>query len=269
MQKIQIPTSIDWAIKAVEPVEAPKIHRRFNIILLSAYLDSLGYDDGVIFTDMVNNSKMEKIHKSQNQVEEFIRVYKEEGDVVSRIRAVNEKYNLIKSHFLNKFMLKGLRGRALSSYESKLFGLLSDDTNTSYTVEDLTAISKISTFYYEDMATEALVEGFAPATDSITDVTLPLEFVNELKFGSKRKREFVFQYWKTPDNRLVEFVVKYGPEKKAWDALKNHGKIQLVSNILSKKSIPHSNFMVYHNGNPKGSQNKWVNVDFQVNILSH
>lgn len=249
-----------------QPRSAVKLHRSFDVVLLAVYLDSLGFENHQIFNDIASQTVAAKINQTDSDILEFFRIYKEEGNLKNRAESIVSKYNDIRQHFLNKISLKTLRGRKVTSYENRIYNILLSPPK-SFVIEDFTAISTICTFYYEDVNVQNLIQGFNQADGQLVDAVLDLEFVDQLAFSSKRKREYVYQYWKTPENNLVEFIIKRSVEKKAWDSLKKHGKIQLKSNVLNTKSIPHSNFMVYTNLPTKSQTRGSTDSDFEVNII--
>jgi hypothetical protein len=120
----------------------------------------------------------------------------------------------IRSHFLNKFLLRTLKNQELTKFQSTVQKMLYEPLELR--ANEIGALTKLYHFYTEDRQTEAIIKDAV----SIENMHEPLEIDGIVTFAgsverSARDGKFVRYYWKTANGNLIK-VDANGSSNQAW-----------------------------------------------------
>lgn len=136
----------------------------------------------------------------------------------------------VRSHFLNKYLMKTLQNHQLTQFQQAVQKVLYEPLTIK--ANEVGILTKLYPFYVEDKQTEAIIKDAV----SIENMYEPLQIDNVVTFAgsverSARGGKFTRYYWQTASGHLLKVDVQ-GSERQAWRVVSKAKKIHIRGFII-------------------------------------
>lgn len=160
---------------------------------------------------------------SDNEIE--VKVTQEDVDIAQ----------LVKRHFLNKYLMMTLNNQPLSKFQETVQGMLSDPTSLKGC--EVQALVKLYHFYLEDKGTESIIKDAKDIVDTHKPLSIngTVTFVGNVRRNS-RDAKFMRYFWKTEDGHLIKMDANTETsEYQAWRMVAKEKQLRICGDLFTVK----------------------------------